>query len=403
MWDDIRVGFSLASNTIIRGNKRTTILTIIILMLIFVNLVFSPAVINGMSDIFTSTVMDYSYGNIIVEPAEDKAYINNAGSLLKKINSVNGVKTSTKRLITGATFEYKANFVGGNIFGIDPEEEILVSKFHTVLREGDFLTRMSRDEVVLGNYIAGEEGGPEILEDLGGVNAGTIINITYSNGVLKEYKVKGIHKGGQEISDTVALVHYKELESILGIEGEDKASNILIKIENMGEEEEIKQKLLGMGIKEDIFTWEEKIQDIIKEVLESFSMLTIITRIVSIIIAVFVLFIVIYINTLYRTKQIGILKAVGITSNSIIFSYILLSFFYTIAGILFGSILLAFIVFYFTQYPIQFYELMYLTPKVEISFILEGVISLFITALIAGFVPSWLVTKKKILEAIWAR
>jgi len=403
MLNDIRVGYSLAFDTLKRGNKKTTALIIFVLTLIFINLVFSPAVINGMTSIFTEAVVEYSYGDIIIEPSENNLYIEETSSLISKIDSINGVVGATKRLTTGASFRYKEKLVGSNIIGIVPEKDKEISKFDNIVAEGDFLTSSSSDEIMLGRLLAGKEGGPEIYDDLGGVSVGTRINITFSNSVTKSYKIKGIHEGGPEISDLIALINFNELEKVLGIEGQDKASNIIIKIRNPEELNLIKQKILETGIKENVYTWEEKIQDIIKDIMDSFGTLTIVTKIISIIIAVFVLFIVIYINTLNKIKQIGILKAIGITPSSIIISYVLMSLFYTVLGIFSGIILLFLLVLYFQSHPITFYESIRLVPRIDYNVLIQSVFSLLITSLVAGFIPAWLAARKKILEAIWGR
>lgn len=403
MWKDAKVGFVLASNTLRRGNKKTTLFTIIVLALIFINFVFLPAMINGMQGIFVNTMTDYIYGSVTIEPLEDHTYITSADTLLKKIGSVTGVLAVTKRLGAGATITYKEKYVGSNIYGIIPEEEYQISKFHEVMREGDFLTEMSRDEIILGNYVSGEEGGPELLKGLGGVTTGTIVNVTYNNGVTKQYKVKGIFKGGSEVSDTVALVHFKELENILGVQGQDKASTIIVKTNSIGIEPQVKDELIYLGVKEKIETWQEKIKDILKDAMQIFSLLTISSRVVGMIIAVFVLFMMIYINTVNKRKQIGILKAIGITEQSIIYSRIFMSVFYAIGGIILGSIILFFLLFYFKENPIHFYETMSFSPVLVPSITIQALVSLLITSFFAGLIPAWLVTREPILKAIWGR
>lgn len=403
MKNDARVGWSIASNTLKRGNRKTTILTVSVLTLIFVNLAFLPSMINGMSDIFTENVIDFAYGNILIEPYQNNQYILNSDSLLKKVDSVTEVTDSTKRLLSSGTLSYKNKFVGANLYGIVPEREMRVSAFDDSLIDGEFLSKLSRNEIVLGQMLAGDEVKPDIYKSLGGVRAGAFINVTFSTGETRRYKVKGVHQGVSELADLVALVHYKELEEILGIEGEDKTSQIIIRIDELGKEPEVKQKFLDMGIKEKVETWQDKIQDLMEQVFDSFNMLTSLSVIVSLLIAVFVLFITVYINTIYKKKQIGILKAIGITPRSIIFSYMILSFFFTVVGIMVGVLLLVILVAYFTANPIQFFESMYLAPKIDYMVVLQGALSLIFASLVAGFIPSWLVTRQPILDAIWGR
>ncbi len=403
MLNDVKVGYAIASSSLKRGNKKTSALTVFVLSLIFVNLIFMPSMINGMMDVFVGAVTDYTYGDVVVEPREGESHIEDADSLLKKINSLNGVDTSTKRLSAGATLKHDEEFVGANILGVVPDEEARVSKYDDIVVEGDFLTPMSRDEIMLGRLLAGEEGGPEIYDDLGGVTVGTVINVTYSNGVTKKYRIKGIHEAGPEVSDLIALVHYDELEEVLNLSGEDKASNIIVRVNNEGEEDLVKQAMISVGIKEQIFTWQEKIQDLIRDFLKSFGLLNALSEFVGLIIAAFIIFIIIYINTLHRKKQIGILKAIGITKASIMFSYMLISLFYVVMGAIFGTFLLFLIVKYLEINPIVFYETILLTPKINFSAILQSTISLILMGLVAGFIPSWLVTRQSILEAIWGR
>lgn len=403
MLNEIRVGYSLAFDTLKRGNIKTTLLIIFVLMLIFLNLVFSPAVINGMTSIFTEAVVEYSYGDIIIEPNDNELYIENSDDIISKIDSLNGVFGATKRLTIGASFRYKEKLVGSNILGVVPEKDKEISQFDNIVAEGEFLTESSSDEIMLGRFLAGKESGPEIYDDLGGVSVGTRINVTFSNSVTRSYKVKGIHEGGPEISDLIALINFKELEDILGISNQGKSSMIIVKIQNKEDLDLIKQKILEIGIKEKIYTWEEKIQDIIKDIMQSFGTLTAVTKIISIIIAVFVLFIVIYINTLNKIKQIGILKAIGITPNSIVVSYLFMSLFYTFFAILAGLVALYLLILYFSAHPITFYESIRLVPKVDSGTLFQSIIYLFATAIIAGFIPAWLATRKKILEAIWGR
>lgn len=399
MKNDLRVGFHLASSTLKRSNRKTSALTVLVLAAIFMNLLFLPALINGMQDMYVDMMTDV-YGDISIEPMKDQQFIDDADLLLQKLRSNNHVIASTKRLSSGATLTYKEKFVGASIVGVVPDEERHVSGFHNALTSGDYLTGQSDDEILLGIYLAGEEDGTEIIQGLGGVQTGDLINVTYSNGIIRQYKVKGIMQDGA-LSDSFALITYNELASVLGIENGDKASSVVVKVDDKDATASIKNDLLFLGIKEDIKTWQEKIQDILKDVVEIFGMLTISTNVISIIIAIFVLFIIIYINTINKRRQIGILKAIGITRNSIIISRVVMSVFYTMLGMFFGGLLFLSTVYYFTQNPINYYGSIMLSPKIDPNAVIQNILILLTTALIAGFIPAWMITKEDILESIW--
>ena len=68
MLEEEQVAFFLASRLITRGNKGTLLLTIMIIAMVFVNLIFLPSIIAGIVVLFNQQNIDYSYGNLIIEP-----------------------------------------------------------------------------------------------------------------------------------------------------------------------------------------------------------------------------------------------------------------------------------------------------------------------------------------------
>jgi len=401
MFSDVKVGFFSAKSSIKRGNKKTSFFIIFVLGLIFMNLVFLPSLINGMMGLFVGFVQDYAYGNIVIEPSTNHVYIDNADNVLKKVRSLNEVTAAAKRLEAGASLEYGEKVVGVTIQGLVPTDEEKVSLYPYIVSEGEFLGELSRDEIMVGAMIAGTGFGSEIYDNLGEVEVGSLINVTYSNGIKKTYKVKGIHQGNFELTDLNALVNYDELESVLGEEAQGKASSIVTRIKNEEEEAEVKKKIIDVGVREKVFTWQEKSEALIKQALQSMGAFEIMSKIVSLIIGAALILIIIYINTLNRKRQIGILKAIGITPNSIRISYIFLSLFYVCAGILFGLVLFLLLSFYLQMHPIVFYETMKISPVIDPGLLIQSILIMVAMSVIAGFIPAWFVTRQDILNAIW--
>ena len=172
MLNNAKVGYTIASSSIRRGNKKTTFFIVIVLGLIFMNLVFLPALINGMMDLFVGLVKDYAYGNIVIEPSEDNAYINNADNVLKKIRSVNGVSGAAKRLASGASITHKEKVVGAIIEGLIPTQESDVSKYADIVVDGEFLGELSRNEIMIGAMLVEGYFGAEIYNNLGEIKVG---------------------------------------------------------------------------------------------------------------------------------------------------------------------------------------------------------------------------------------
>ena len=398
MFKNFKVSFFLAHKSIRRGNIGTVILTVTIMSLIFVNLIFLPSIVSGIGESMNVMIIDYTYSNIVIEPKEDNRYINNVDSIQKKINSLPGVVGTSARYMTGATYTYKDKFVGGSLYSINPTDEVAVTKSHTGLIEGEYLSKADTDEILLGIDLAGTEGKEAEERDLGGVRVGDKIKVTFSNGVIKEYRVKGIFKTKAFTVDGAAFITEKEMESVLGLD--NKASEILVKITQRGSEEEFRKKFMELGISEDIKTWEDKSAGLVGNIISSFSFITFISTIISLVMAVVVIFIIIYINTINKRKQIGILKAVGINQGAIIHSYVIQALFYCFSGIIIGAFLLYFLTSYMTANPISF-PMGDLKPVVEQQLIIQSIISLIAVSFIAGLIPSWKTVRENILKAIW--
>jgi putative ABC transport system permease protein len=402
MINDIKVGALIAYCSIKRGNKKTLAFIVFVLSLIFLNLVFLPSMIGGLSGMFTGFMQDYPYGDIVIEPGDDNTYINNADNVLKIVRAVNGVRAATKRLDAAASIEHKQKVVGSTITGILPTEEYDISRYPYIISEGDFLGELSRDEIIIGAMLVEGYFGSEIYDNLGQVRAGSLVDVTYSNGVKRTYKVKGIMEGTFEVVDLNALVHYKEIEDVYGLDG-SKATKVVVRIDKQGTEDKVKEKIINAGVKEPAFTWADKSDKILRQAMQSIGAINVMSKFVSLVVGAALILIIIYINVLNRKKEIGILKAVGITPGSIVLSYAFLSMFYVLMGIFAGLILYFTLMLYFQANPFRMYETIKIRPDIDYLFLIQNILTMLVLSVIAGILPAWMVSKESILKAIWGR
>ncbi|MGB3908759.1 MAG: FtsX-like permease family protein [Methanomethylovorans sp.] len=402
MINDIRVGALIAYCSIKRGNKKTLTFIVFVLSLIFLNLVFLPSMIGGLLGMFTGFIQDYPYGDIVIEPTDGNAYINNADNVLKKVRAVEGVRAATKRLDVGASINHKQKVVGVMITGMLPTEEYDVSRYPYIVSEGNFLSDLSRDEIIIGAIIAGTGHGSEIYDNLGEVRPGSFVDVTYSNGVKRNYKVKGIMEGTFEIVDLNALVHYKEIEDVYGLEGKE-ATSVVVRVTDQGTETRVRDKIREAGVNEQIFTWADKSESLIRQAMQSMGAIDIMSKIVSLIVGAALVLIITYINVMNRKKEIGILKAVGITPRSIVVSYAFLSTFYVLLGIFAGLILYFTLMLYFQANPVVFYETIEISPVIDHVLLVQSIVTMLTLSVIAGILPAWSVSRESILKAIWGQ
>ena len=406
MFDNIKISIFLAYKSIIRGNKGTLFLTIFIMTLAFVNLIFISSIFQGMILAVNEQSINNLYGNVVIEPEKDEPYIKQVKAKQFLINSIPGVLGNSAHYIIGALFSYDEYKDGKDIRSgswqvksINVADEKRVTNIHQTLLSGEYLEKNDRDKIILGNEISG--GYDAVLEhqSLGGVKVGDDIKIIYSNGIQRKYIVKGIFKTKMPIADMIAFVTEKEMESVLGLH--NGASEIIIKTEQTGEEDKYIEELKKIGfIKEDIRAWPEYM-GMMMSITESFDMIEFILVTIGLLVAAVTIFIVIFVSVVNRRRQIGILKAIGIEEQTIIFSYVLQALFYAVWGVGLGLGLMFFVIMpYFIKCPLDF-PIGYVSLSVTQFDVIISSAGLIISSVVGGFIPSWRGARESILNAIW--
>ncbi len=135
--------------------------------------------------------------------------------------------------------------------------------------------------------------------------------------------------------------------------------------------------------------------------LDGFGLISFVVSVISIIVATITIFVLIYVNAINKRRQIGILKAIGIKENIIVYSYVFQSLFYAVFGVIVGSVLVFLVITpYLGVHPIAMpfgdAKLIYTTLN-----IFAAVASLIVAGILAGYVPAKIVAKENIIKAIW--
>ena len=405
MFTSSKIALFLAYKSITKGNKGVLALIILIMTLAFVNLVFISSIFLGMITTMNKQAVENELGNIIIEPEEDETYIKRVKSFQTLINDTPGVIGSSAHYVTAAMLSYDENNDGKGIRSgswpiksIDPEEEKQVTKIHEAMVAGEYLEKSDRHKIILGKEISGGYGGFDEHESLK-VSVGDEIKVAFSNGIEREFEIKGIFNARFIDADLTAFITEKEMESVLGVR--NRASEIVVKIEQTGQEDKYIEQFRAIGLlKEDIRPWTEYM-GFLASIIKSFDMISYILGVIGLVVAGITIFIVIYVNVVNRKRQIGILKAIGMREQIIVNSYILQALFYAILGIGLGLISIYFLIVpYFIRNPLDFGMGDVSLAVTRNALTISG-ISLVVAAIIGGFIPSWRAARESILKAIW--
>ncbi|MCL5675683.1 MAG: FtsX-like permease family protein [Patescibacteria group bacterium] len=402
---DIKTAIFIAYKSLVKGSKSTLLLLVFILALSYLNMMFISGILAGLQNVFETTMINVLTSHITVGPEQEpepKQYILNADQVRRQIESIPGVLATARHysLAGSISFDKDKNgitkSVSGTIIGIDPIQEEKVLTIYRLLKNGQYLSPTDTDQIIISSALAGGYGVPA-PSDLGGVRAKDKVKITYPNGVIRTYTVKGIYDDTIGIFET--FITTREAESVLNTY--NSASQILVKTDlslNTLNGYEHKIKLLEPKLKVQNFL---DILGTVAAFLNALNLISFIVGFISVLVAAITIFVLVYINAISKARQIGILRAIGIKQRIVVLSYVLQSLFYAFCGVLAGAFLVfAVLTPLLNRYPINI-DFGYLSLVHRKMVVVLGTISLVAAGLLAGFVPARIVAKKDILKAIW--
>ncbi len=402
MWSNIKLSIFLAIKTILRGDKGSLILTVLIMLVVFLNLLFVDVVFKGIYTTMDNGKINYQYGEVIIEPEAGDKYIKNANDVIDAIKDFYYVSSVTSHLRTGATLKNDkyndgrdvAQFEAG-IIGINPvtENNSIDLKSHII--EGRYLEKEDYGKALLGADMAGGYGSSVFPEDLEGVRTGDTITAEYNNDISREYEIVGIYRTKNFDTDSKMIVLQDDLNSALGTTNE--SSEIIVRLIDKNLSKQALSDFTNINLGQyDISDWEAKLS-FGQTINKSFDMIGSILRMIGSLVAGLVIFIIIFVDIVNRRKQIGILKAIGIPENAVMYSYVIRGMFYTLLGVIFGFMLMKFgVIGFFTSHPIDF-PMGDMVPVIKKEALRMSIILFVVAGLIGSFIPAVKEVRKKIL------
>jgi len=406
MWNDLRAAVFLFYKYITRGSKGTTVLTILVTMLAFLQINLISGIFNGAINLAYKQVKDNYVSNIVVQPALDEDYITQASLVKSRINSIPGVISCSSRYAMGAGISYDPDkngkdvkSIGWTVKSINPDEETRVTNIQDFMVAGQYLEEGDRDAIIMGREISGGFGASLEVQSLRGANVGDEVTVRYNNGIKRTYKIKGIYSTIFPLSDMGVFVTEREMESVLGVH--NRASEILVKTDPLYPEEYYMRELREAGLeKQELRPWIDFI-GLISGITQSFDIIKRIVYFIGLVVAGVTIFIVIFIATSSRRKQIGIMKAIGMKEKIVILSYVFLALFYAAIAISLGMLTMEYVMKpYFISHPLML-PMGRVSPQIAPSDLISSIASMLAVSIVSGFIPAWRVTRENIIKAIW--
>jgi ABC-type lipoprotein release transport system permease subunit len=317
-----------------------------------------------------------------------------------QVASLAPVKAASPRLYATGFVSSRNNMTGVRIIGIDPVSEAN-TPYQEGLIDGNFLTPDDREGILIGLPLA----------DKLGLNVGDQIQLsanTSSGGIVEQpFTIRGIYTTETDAFDT-ATVFLPLGKAQAMTQTENHASTIFVLVNDKEQADSVAAALKSTSY--EVLTWKEMNAFFVEFENYANSAMYVLYLIVLAITATVI------VNTLImavyeRTREIGILAAIGMKGRRILAMFLAETTLLAVGGIAMGLILGGLIVAYFARngfYIADIYSsgslLMSNTiyPKLTSDDALKLSLTAFVITLLAGLYPAVLAARMQPVEALRA-
>ncbi len=411
---DLRIGMFMGLRQIQRASPWTTLLIVTVVLFTFLNLIAVSGILIGIVDGAKKQSREKAYGDVIIEPLSTESRILESDKVFQSLATYPEVASYSARYTGLATIEagYKErrdlsierDIIAVTLTGINPEHENDTLQLQSLVVEGEYFKPEESGYILIGKHHIDRYAKEyaDIYPSVA-VYPGDTVRVTVGE-KSEEFKVKGIIDSKIDFVALSVFIPEKEFRRLYDRVDSDP-NQIIVRANPEYTEDEAKNALRKGGFEEvaKIKTFTEGMPKYLLDVADTFSILGIFVGVIGIGVASITVFIVIFINALSRKRQIGILKAVGISERAIEFAYITQAGVYALVGSVLGVLItVLLLVPYFLEHPIDF-------PYADVSLSIspEGILirclALLGVTLIAGLIPAWLIVRQNTIDSILGR
>lgn len=397
-------------------NMRRTILTLLAItfstaiLIFFVSLQLSAyqASINANMSIFQGH-MQVQVKGYLDQPQMRKS-IQNVAAARTAIEKTPGLSAVALRANGFALISSESRTYGGQIVGVEPDREPLVSTIPGLIREGRYFNNINAEELVVGTVLArnlhvsiGQE-----LTLLGQGRDGSL--------VATAVPVVGFFESGiSELDRNVAQMPLGAFQTLFGME--DQAHVVVLKssdfrlIDSLKNELETVVHALPSGDELVVLSWQD-LSPGLKEAIEldmSFGWLFYCSLVVVVVLSILNTFLM---AILERTREFGLLLALGMRNWSVALLVIIESVLLTALGLGIGVVIGGSIVLYFGAVGFDIpggEEIMKLwhipatiRPQLSLASLSLGPVLTLIGAVVAVLFPALKILKLRVVSALRA-
>lgn len=396
-----RVSVFLAARAIVRGSYGITVLTTMMMLLIYISLLFLPSLIQGAADRVNGLLVDTVTSDVVITTSGTASSFADVDSYLSQIRKTQGVAAATATYRVGSQISYGSNSGSYSVDAIDPASYGQVFSTPGDIYSGRYLSENATDQIFMGIGVAGD-GQTKVRgyrASLKTVHVNDAVQVGLIDNRTETFSVAGIYDNQFPLSDSNAYITLTEAAQLIPAT-QDEATAVYVKTDPGTNVNAVVQRLQGLrsGMK---FETSADLGSVVQDQTASFTLISDILKVISLLMAAITIFIITYIDLVNKRRQIGIQRAIGIRGAPIIASYVLKAWSYALIGVGAGYLLFAYPITALVQrHPFQFPNgpVTLATTWNEMS---GDIVILVIVATLAALIPSIRSVQMRILDAIW--
>lgn len=371
----------------VRKRKRQTLLSAGAIAVAVMILIVSNALMAGFTDqLYESTVNDLPH--VTVTPQEDEDYLHLYRNTVGEISAIDGVTAVSASLEREVILQSGNNINNALMKGVIPKDEEAVLHPSEDIIKGDFNhLASSTNSVVLGDDLAEE------LE----VEIGDSLDAFFPEAGISSFKVVGIYDTRTSIDSVLVYTSLQSAQNFY--ETTDVINRINVRLDDFNRDSEVAEKIDALGY--NAAGWTETNPEIRQSIaIESTSnniMLAFILLIAS-----FGVVSSLNMTVMEKTKEIGILKAMGTSIQQIRMIFLIEGGILGVLGATAGTILGLTLAISIGSYkvPEGLYPIDEIPVLIQLSDVVLAITVVVVLNLIAGIYPAQKAAKMNPVEAI---
>jgi ABC-type lipoprotein release transport system permease subunit len=344
--------FQIAWRNVLRARRRT-IITLTLSTISTAFFIFYVAMMDGSyAKIFKDSVEIYP-GYIQITQDEyrnDPGYehlIFDAERVEAAIKTTPGISLFAERFEGFALYASDENSIGGMFAGIDPVKEKSLSRVYKAMKEGKYLEAGDTNRLLIGSDFA-KRLGVKIGDTVSIITNATDYSFTADNLVVKGIFQTHLH----DFDASAAFVTKSYFDQLMV--SNNMATHIIVLPADPATSPEIAKALRQKldGTEYEVQEWHQYMKEII-EAMEFDRFNGIIMMWLFLIIILFVIMIYALLTIFARTKEIGIMRAIGTTPLQIFYILMLETLILGVISVLLGGAIGGWLAYYFELHPIH--------------------------------------------------